>query len=78
MAKHTHVALLRGLNVGGKNRLKMIDLAATFARAGASDVTTYLQSGNVVFEAPNAAMKHLVLRGVLVGGAAIFMTMCEV
>jgi len=46
-----HVALLRGLNVGGNNRLPMKDLAATFSDAGCSGVVTYIQSGNVVFHA---------------------------
>jgi uncharacterized protein (DUF1697 family) len=46
-----HVALLRGLNVGGKNRLAMKDLAAVFAEAGCRDVRTYIQSGNVVYSA---------------------------
>lgn len=45
------VALLRGVNVGGKNRLPMRDLAAAFTRAGCSEVLTYIQSGNVVFRA---------------------------
>jgi uncharacterized protein (DUF1697 family) len=44
-----HVALLRGINVGGKNMLPMKELAAMFAKAGCADVTTYIQSGNVVF-----------------------------
>jgi uncharacterized protein (DUF1697 family) len=48
----THVALLRGINVGGKNRLPMAELVAMFERAGCSDVRTYIQSGNVVFSAP--------------------------
>ncbi len=46
-----HVALLRGINVGGKNRLPMKDLAAMFDAAGCRGVTTYIQSGNVVFQA---------------------------
>lgn len=45
----TYVALLRGLNVGGKNRLSMKDLAGVFVEAGCQDVRTYIQSGNVVF-----------------------------
>ena len=44
-----HVALLRGINVGGGNKLKMKDLAAMFVDVGCSDVRTYIQSGNVVF-----------------------------
>lgn len=45
------VALLRGINVGGKHKLPMADLRARFEDAGAKDVQTYIQSGNVVFEA---------------------------
>ncbi len=44
-----HVALLRGINVGGKNMLPMKDLVGMFVAAGCEDVTTYIQSGNVVF-----------------------------
>ena len=44
-----HIALLRGINVGGKNILPMKDLAAMFTDAGCSDVKTYIQSGNVIF-----------------------------
>ena len=43
------IALLRGINVGGKNRLPMKELAAMFVDAGCEDVRTYIQSGNVVF-----------------------------
>ncbi len=46
------VALLRGINVGGKNRLAMADLRELFETAGCSDVATYIQSGNVAFSAP--------------------------
>jgi len=43
------VALLRGINVGGKNLLPMKALAEIFAGAGCTEVKTYIQSGNVVF-----------------------------
>lgn len=43
------VALLRGINVGGKNILPMKALAEMFAAAGCGEVKTYIQSGNVVF-----------------------------
>ena len=46
-----YVALLRGINVGGKAKLPMKELAAIFKAAGASAVETYIQSGNVLFEA---------------------------
>jgi len=43
------VALLRGINVGGKNSLPMKDLTEIFAGCGCESVRTYIQSGNVVF-----------------------------
>jgi uncharacterized protein (DUF1697 family) len=48
----THVALLRGINVGGRNKLPMRDLRTIFTDVGCADVTTYIQSGNVVYRAP--------------------------
>ena len=48
----TYVALLRGINVAGKNKLAMNDLVAIFERAGCGRVRSYIQSGNVVFDAP--------------------------
>lgn len=44
-----YVALLRGINVGGNNIIKMADLKACLTEAGFEDVTTYIQSGNVLF-----------------------------
>ncbi|MEU2059992.1 DUF1697 domain-containing protein [Streptomyces sp. NPDC013455] len=49
-----HVALLRGINVGGKAKIAMKDLRDLFAAMGFEDVRTYLQSGNVVFTAAGA------------------------
>lgn len=54
-----HVALLRGVNVGGKNRLPMKELAALFEAAGCTGVRTYIQSGNVVFRADARTAKGL-------------------
>ena len=45
----THVALLRGINVGGKNKVAMADLREVVAELGHDDVSTYIQSGNVLF-----------------------------
>jgi uncharacterized protein (DUF1697 family) len=45
----TLIALLRGINVGGNNKLPMKDLSALLAGVGLRDVQTYIQSGNVVF-----------------------------
>ena len=46
---NTYVALLRGINVGGKNIIRMADLRQFFLDTGCRDVQTYIQSGNVVF-----------------------------
>lgn len=45
------IALLRGINVGGRNRLPMAELRALFEAAGCDEVRTYIQSGNVVLAA---------------------------
>lgn len=49
MSENRYVALLRGINVGGNNLIKMLDLRSSFANMGFTDVETYIQSGNVVF-----------------------------
>ncbi|MGZ6213790.1 MAG: DUF1697 domain-containing protein [Candidatus Limnocylindria bacterium] len=45
----TYVALLRGINLGGRQRIAMERLRAVFVSLGHESVTTYVQSGNVVF-----------------------------
>lgn len=45
----TYVSLLRGINVGGRAKVAMADLRDIYAELGLADVTTYIQSGNVVF-----------------------------
>jgi uncharacterized protein (DUF1697 family) len=49
------VALLRGVNVGGANRLPMVELRAALTSAGWRGIATYIASGNVVFTAPGPA-----------------------
>ena len=54
MKKETdYLALLRGINVGGKNIIKMETLKQSFIDMGFSDVRTYIQSGNVIFKTQN-------------------------
>jgi len=50
-----YVALLRAINVGGRNKVPMEALRALFVRAGAQGVRTYIQSGNVVFRCDDGA-----------------------
>lgn len=45
-----YIALLRGINVGGKNIIKMSDLKRVFESIGLCEVKTYIQSGNVLFK----------------------------
>jgi uncharacterized protein (DUF1697 family) len=58
----TYVALLRGINVGGNNRIRMPALKACFEDNGFRDVTTYIQSGNVIFATPDARPAQLADR----------------
>ena len=45
----SHVALLRGINVGGRNKVPMADLREVVTSLGHTEVSTYIQSGNVLF-----------------------------
>jgi uncharacterized protein (DUF1697 family) len=54
-----HIALLRAINVGGKNLVPMRELAPMFSDAGCTDVQIYIQSGNVVFCAKDAAVRRV-------------------
>lgn len=47
----THIALLRGINVGGRNKVAMADLRQVVTSLGHTGVATYIQSGNVIFTA---------------------------
>lgn len=58
-AAAVYVALLRGINVGGKNKLPMSNLAAFFGEAGCAEIRTYIQSGNIVFSASAGTVKRL-------------------
>src|SRR5687767_8997468 len=54
-----YVAFLRGINVGGKNKIKMESLREMFAALGFEHVKTYINSGNVIFEAAETNDKKL-------------------
>ena len=54
MAANRYLALLRGINVGGRNPVPMVDLREVFTAAGFTQVTTYIQSGNVLFTTDRA------------------------
>jgi len=58
----SYLALLRGINVGGKNLVKMADLREAVETMGHAEVSTYIQSGNVLFRAPRQKRAELAER----------------
>ena len=62
MGKTRYIALLRGINVGGKNIIKMADLKRCFEALGLSQVETYIQSGNVLFNSSAKATPKLIAK----------------
>lgn len=63
MAEHRYIGLLRGINVGGSNLVKMVELKAAFEAMGFEGVRTYIQSGNVIFATKSRpSAKALVAR----------------
>ena len=57
-----YLTLLRGINVGGKNLVKMAGLRAAFESMDFADVATYIASGNVLFQAPRQRREELAAR----------------
>jgi uncharacterized protein (DUF1697 family) len=57
-----YAALLRGINVGGNNIIRMTDLKECFEAMGLRNVATYIQSGNVAFDASESHPARLALR----------------
>lgn len=55
-----YIALLRGINVGGNNKVPMSDLKKSFENVGFSAVSTYINSGNVIFESDEADITKLL------------------
>lgn len=53
------IALLRGINVSGQKKIKMTELKSLFEKAGFQNVTTYIQSGNVIFSSNERSGKNL-------------------
>lgn len=58
----TYIALLRGINVGGNRKLPMASLVELVAEAGGRQAKTYIQSGNVIFQAPAGEGEHVATR----------------
>ena len=54
-----YVALLRGINVGGNNKMDMKQLKISFERAGMNNVVTYINSGNIIFAHDSLSKAHI-------------------
>lgn len=65
-----YIALLRGINVGGKNIIKMADLKKLFESLGLLNAKTYIQSGNIVFQ--SNADEHTLRQRIEAGITATF------
>ncbi|KJD42703.1 DUF1697 domain-containing protein [Paenibacillus terrae] len=57
-----YIALLRGINVGGNNKINMKKLKETFEQAGMNHVTTYINSGNIIFSSEFQSNEELSLQ----------------
>jgi len=55
----TYISILRGINVSGKNIIKMDSLQEMYEGLGFQKVKTYIQSGNVVFQSPETNLEEL-------------------
>jgi uncharacterized protein (DUF1697 family) len=55
----TYISILRGINLGGHNTIKMDDLKKMFAEQGFSNIQTYIQSGNIVYQYKKTDIKKL-------------------
>ena len=58
-SRNVFVALLRGVNVGGKSKLNMSSLKTSLVKAGFQDVATYINSGNVLFSSSQSDVRKL-------------------
>lgn len=54
-----YIALLRGINVSGQKSIKMTDLKSLFEKQGLTNIVTYIQSGNIIFESDETARDKL-------------------
>ena len=69
----SHLALLRGINVGGRNKVPMAELREVVTSLGYTGVTTYIQSGNVLFTTsePDTATLASALEGAIAGAFGV-------
>ncbi len=80
----SHVALLRGINVGGRNKIAMADLRKVVTSLGYTGVTTYIQTGNVLFTSAEAggaalaaALESAILEAFGIASSVVVLTRDE-
>lgn len=54
-----YIALLRGINVSGQKKIKMVDLKKLLSKSSLKNIQTYIQSGNIIFESENKNQQEL-------------------
>jgi uncharacterized protein (DUF1697 family) len=59
---NTYIAILRGINVSGKNKIAMVDLRKVLEKAGLKQIQTYIQSGNVIFRTEPSHPRDLAIK----------------
>ncbi len=79
-----YVALLRGINLGSRNRVAMADLRRLTEALGHTEVATYIQSGNVLFTSPDTdcgrladALEEAIARSLAVPSAAVVLSRAD-
>ena len=75
-----YIALLRGVNVGGKNIIKMTDLKAAFEKQGFWNVITYINSGNILFDSgtPGVAILNDMCKKIIAQGFGLDIPVCVI
>jgi len=56
----TYISILRGINVSGQKKIKMVDLKTLYKKIGFQDIQTYIQSGNVIFNSEQTDKKGII------------------
>ena len=59
---HTYISILRGINVSGQKKIIMTDLVKLYEDLGFTDVKTYIQSGNVVFNSTKKVSNSMLVK----------------
>jgi uncharacterized protein (DUF1697 family) len=59
-----YICLLRGINVGGHNKIKMVDLKIALEKANLKNIETYIQSGNIVFESEEKNLENKIAKSI--------------